>query len=145
MDRQAEVLEWLQEYLGKALPQYDPGDVLGSLRYEGDDANELIEGFAERFAVDLLAFNPWYHYNANEPPNFRRYRPYDLEGVPLRDIPISVANLESAAESGRWMLDYTKIELRYFSPLSSPLAIIFASVLLLFAIVLAKQYFAVWR
>jgi hypothetical protein len=112
MDHRVAVQKWLSGYLGRSASAIDSEDILGSLGIEGDDADELLEAFATQFKVDMSALNPWHHYNADEPPNFRRYRAYSTEGNVLSDLQVSVADLASAAASGRWMKDYSGRELR---------------------------------
>jgi Protein of unknown function (DUF1493) len=115
MDKRAEVQRWLEGYLGRQAKTISSEDVLGSLGYEGDDANEFIGEFATQFQVDMSAFNPWHHFDADEPPFFRRYRPYSADGKALPCLPISASDLETAAVSGRWGTDYSDRELRFSS------------------------------
>jgi hypothetical protein len=115
MDHQAEVQRWLDGYLGRFAKAVDADDILGSLRYAGDDAHELIEEFATQFKVDMATFNPWHHYDADEPPMYMRYRAYSSAEKELPDLAITVADLAAAAASGRWMMDYSDRELRYKS------------------------------
>ena len=119
MDVAAEVEQWLAGYLGRQLTATDPNDILGSLRYEGDDADELMEAFAQQFSVDMADFNPWHHYVADEPPHFRRFRSVSETGQPLDDLPISLTDLVEAAQVGKWMVDYSGRELRYHNPIFS--------------------------
>jgi hypothetical protein len=120
MDVAAEVEQWLVGYLGHQFAATDPNDILGSLRYEGDDADEFMEAFAQQFSVDMADFNPWHHYVADEPPNFRRFRPVSETGQPLEDLPISLTHLVKSAQAGKWTVDYTGRDLRYHNPIFSP-------------------------
>ncbi len=104
---EAEILAWLQPWIPRpwfsrqAKP--DPEDILGWLGFDGDDANELIEGFAKEFGVDLTGFDPWLHYVPDEPPGRRRWHAVDPEtGKELPLFPISVRDLVAAAEAGIW-------------------------------------------
>jgi Protein of unknown function (DUF1493) len=138
MDHRTEVQRWLDGYLGRVAKAVDADDVLGSLRYAGDDADDLIYGFAAQFKVDMATFSPWHHYDADEPPIYRRYQPYSAEGKELPDLPIAVSDLAAAAASGRWMIEYSDRQLRYNSPIGRHLryvAVVIA-ILLIIALVI---------
>jgi hypothetical protein len=119
MEVAAEVEQWLAKYLGSQFPAIDRDDILGSLRYAGEDADELLDAFAQEFSVDMSDFNPWHHYVADEPPIFRRFRPVSDSGQSLEDLPISLTDLANAAQTGKWAVDYTGRELRYHNPMFS--------------------------
>jgi Protein of unknown function (DUF1493) len=112
MDHRAEVQHWLDGCSARMATTINAEDILGSLAYAGDDGHEFMEEFAAQFKVDLSAFNPWHHYDADEPPMYRRYLPYSTAGKELPDLAITVADLAAAAASGRWMMDYSDRELR---------------------------------
>jgi hypothetical protein len=82
--------------------------LLGDLGIDGDDGIELLEQFADEFAVDLARCNPTRHFG---PEGLWPWAPiYWLilalrRGTPeqrARLSPISVADLIHAAEIGRW-------------------------------------------
>ncbi len=131
MDYRGEVARWLESYLGPDFASVDPSDLLGSLGYEGDDADELLSAFAERFEVDLTTLNPWYHYDADEPPYFRRYRPVSLDGQKLDDLPIALDDLARSAELRTWSMVYADRTLVYRRP------VIFVVGAIVFAILIA--------
>jgi hypothetical protein len=133
MDHRAEVERWLRVYLGGVADKVDPEDVLGSIGWEGDDADELMVAFAARFSVDMAGFNPWHHYTADEPPYFRRYQPVAPDGRALRDLPISMSDLADSVSSGRWRMDYAGRELQHRSPLRRLLIVMGTIVVLLLA------------
>ncbi|VDC23646.1 DUF1493 family protein [Pseudogemmobacter humi] len=102
MVSEAEVLAWLQPHISRGA-EPDPGDILGSLRCDGDNASELFEDFAERFGVDLRNFEPWLYYIADEPPVRRRWHAVDPEtGAELPLFPITVQDFVTAAGAGVW-------------------------------------------
>ena len=113
MDKRAEVEAWLLEFIQLPNVNVDLSDILGSVRYAGDDAHEMMRGFAKRFGVDMSDFDPWQHYDADEPPNWQRYRPYSLDGKELPLLPITVVDLTHAANLGRWTPDYSGREVRF--------------------------------
>ena len=116
MDHQAEVQHWLEDYLGALAKHIDAADVLGSLRFTGDDATELLAAFAARFDVDMSGFDAWQHFDADEPPMHRRFRPHSADGRALSDLPISVADFAQGAEMGCWALRYDGRTIRYHPP-----------------------------
>jgi hypothetical protein len=115
MGQRLEVQRWTAEYFGTQFSKVDPDDILGSIRCEGDDADEFLKAFAIRFGIDMSQFNPWHHYDADEPPLYRRYRPVTAEGEPLSDLPIGFRELEAAAEVGHWNVSYGGRELRHYN------------------------------
>ena len=84
----------------------DRDDILHSVGCEGDDAAEFFEDFAQTFEVNMEGFLPYFHYIADEPPMYRRVYPVDSQNRAIREIPVSLDMLVSAAEAGRWELDY---------------------------------------
>jgi hypothetical protein len=113
MDKRAEVEAWLKDFIALPQARIDHADILGSLRYAGDDAHEVMEAFMNTFKVDMSAFDPWQHYDADEPPNWRRYRPYASDGHELPLLPITLTDLTIAAEVGRWTASYAGREVRF--------------------------------
>lgn len=104
---EVEVRAWLEEYFGAQAARIDPADILGSLRLEGDDADEFLLAFAQRFGVDLQGFDPWFHYDANEPPGLRRpWVPVGRDGGRLPYLPIAIGDLAAAANARRWEMTY---------------------------------------
>jgi acyl carrier protein len=89
--------------------------LLDDLRVDGADGWELIEAFGKRFQVDLSDFRWDQHFNGEGWPlfwplilvrNFFRYFHNRQKNNKERDglIPISIANLISIAQKGRWKL-----------------------------------------
>jgi hypothetical protein len=136
MDCRAEVQRWLDSYLGPLASTVRSEDILGSIGSDGDDANEIMEEFAKRFEVDMASFNPWHHFNADEPPFFRRYRPHSADGIVLPILPITISDLAAAAESGKWMKSYSGRELR-LNPAKGRYFRALAAIILLLAILTA--------
>lgn len=99
---EAEILAWLRPLLLRS-DAFSPDDIFGSLRYAGDDGDALMTDFADRFGVDLSAFNPWLYYIADEPPGRRRWHAVDpVSGEELPLFPVSLRDLIAAAASGTW-------------------------------------------
>ena len=80
------------------------------LGFDGDEAEALFEEFARRFSVDLSGIR-WRRYFAPEswmlnpfvilwPPSWREIRE--------KKLPVRIADLLSAANSGRWNFPYEK-------------------------------------
>ncbi len=89
----------------------DPDDIFGSTDWEGDDADEFIDGFSERFGVDLGGFVDVFHYDPDEPP-MGRFRLLGPDGQKLERIPLTLAMLEAAARDGRWAYPYPPHEVK---------------------------------
>ena len=80
---------------------------------EGDDADEFLEAYADRFAVDLSSLIWYIHYNADEPPGIRRVLPIANDGKVIPYIPITLQHLVDAADRGRWEFDYPDHSVRH--------------------------------
>ena len=102
----ADIVDFAQSFSGRSQGCGDHEDLLATLAFDGDDASAFIEGFAEKYSVDMSAFLWFFHYNADEPPNFRRLRPVDREGKTFEDIPLTPRLLADAANLGHWPLEY---------------------------------------
>ena len=87
---------WVEEYFRDWRVRVDPADILGSAQIEGDDADEFILAYAERFGVDVQGFEPWFHYDADEPPS-GRMGVIGQDGCWRRVLPITIADLTAAA------------------------------------------------
>lgn len=87
-------------------------DFLDAFDLEGDNANEFLEEYAERFNVDLESFLWYFHYNADEPPMYRRVKPVDQNGRAFHLRPITLEQLVQAAEAGRWLETYPEHTVR---------------------------------
>lgn len=81
----------------------------GDLGVYGDDLDELLEEYAERFHVDLSTYR-WYFHTREEG--------WNLGGIFFRSpdrrvprIPITVAMLRDFASAGVWSVDYPAHEL----------------------------------
>ncbi len=72
--------------------------------------------YAKVFDVDMAAFNPWHHYDADDPPGWARYRSVGPNGNALPLMPISLDDLVQAAQTGSWHVSYTDHSLRHVSP-----------------------------
>lgn len=112
MDRRRQILTMAAAYSGKRPDQIDPANLFGKGRLEGDDADEFWAEFAQTFAVDLSDLRPYLHYDANEPPGWRNAWGTRPDGRRLPDIPISLADLHSAAAAGKWRMSYPAHRLR---------------------------------
>ncbi len=108
---EAEVRAWLEGWFPDRQARIDLSDILGSLELEGDNAHEVFEDFAERFDVDMQGFDPWFHYDADEPPS-GRIGVVGRDGRWIARLPINIADLTAAAAAGRWSKDYEGIRLK---------------------------------
>jgi hypothetical protein len=80
----------------------------------GDDMDNLLTAYAERFGVDLSGYR-WYFHTGEEgiglgglffpPPNAR-----------VQEIPITVAMLHDFAQRGRWSMEYPEHRPPRFRP-----------------------------
>lgn len=88
-------------------PRGDPDtDFLGAFGMEGDDATEFLELFEARYENSLDGLLWYFHFNADEPPTYRRMIAVDREGKPIPLIPITLGGLVRAAEDGKWPIVY---------------------------------------
>jgi hypothetical protein len=106
MDISSAILDLVVRHSARRKNRVDHDDILGSVGMAGDDAGEFLEAFAKEFSVDFSDFLWYLHYNANEPPFVRTVWGVDKEGRRIPDIPIRLADLVSAAESGKWRVVY---------------------------------------
>ena len=112
MDRAATILAFTAAYSGKKPHDLDPTNLFGKGRIEGDDADEFWDEFAWTFAVDLSDLRPYLHYDGNEPPGWRTAWGIGPDGRRLPDIPIALADLQVAADAGKWPMTYPAHRLR---------------------------------
>jgi hypothetical protein len=78
--------------------------VQSDLGVYGDDLDELLWAYADRFGVDMAGYL-WYFHNCEEGSNFGALffaPPYKR----VRGIPITVGTLHRFAVLRRWALDY---------------------------------------
>ena len=103
MDRSAEVRAFVEDRLGRGLRTEEAGDILRALGADGDDAFELMQAFFARFGVDPRDYR-WYHHHAEEgmAPTWP-FRPPDRK---VTRMPITLADLETAAGTGTWPVSY---------------------------------------
>lgn len=87
-------------------------DILDSTGCDGDDAWEFFEAFAKEFDVDLDGFPAYMRFVIDEPPNFRRVRPVDLDGRTVPFLPVTLDMLVEAVDAGRWAAHYPTHQLR---------------------------------
>lgn len=103
---QQEILALAAEYSCGKIKGAGHDDMLGAFGFEGDDADEFLEAFAERFSVDFSSLRWEFHYNADEPPGRRRVLPLDAFGEVIPYQPITLELLEKAVLAGKWGYDY---------------------------------------
>ena len=87
-------------------------DLLGVFGLTGDDATEFLETYARTFDVDLSAMRWEFHFNADEPPQARRLLPVGADGKVIPWQPITLEDLERAAQTGWWDRNYPAHQLR---------------------------------
>ena len=101
----AEVLYWLQGWLGRDLTPADQADVLSATGREGAEAEALVAAFAARFGVDMAGYRLAMH--ARSPG--QALRPgWPIPAPPPHGavVPLSVSLLHTAALAGRWPVRY---------------------------------------
>jgi len=71
----------------------------------GDDIDELLEDFVTRFDVDMSGYLWYFHTGEEGGPSLGSllFKPPHQR---VEEIPITVAMLRDAANSGRWAVDY---------------------------------------
>jgi hypothetical protein len=124
MDRRGQILNMAAAFSGKTPDHIDPADLFGKDRIEGDDADEFWEAFAREFVVDLSDLRDYLHYDGNEPPLWRTAWGIGADGRRIADIPIGLADLQAAADAGRWKMIYPPHRLykrRILTPVALPL------------------------
>ena len=134
MATEADVVAFFAGWTGCPADNIDPGDLLGSTGWDGDDAFELIEGFGEAFGVDLSGYVWEFHHNDEgtllSPHPFIR-SPHQR----VQRIPLTAAMLAGFTKSGEWHLDYPAYRPRprydiWFSPVHIVVALMVALLLL---------------
>ncbi|WP_112311183.1 hypothetical protein [Pseudogemmobacter bohemicus] len=99
---EAQIPAWLQPQIAWG-DVFDPGVIFGSLRCEGDDGNEVIQGFAETFGVDLTGLAHGFTTAPMSRLCRRRWRAVDPEtGAAQPFFPISLQDPVAAAAAGTW-------------------------------------------
>jgi acyl carrier protein len=106
-----EIYALISEITGVDAAKLHPGtDLYADLGVDGDDFDEFVQEFEQRFAVDMSAFL-WYFHHGDEgfpgmgallfkPPYARVLR-----------IPVTPELLLASANAGRWLADYLEHEL----------------------------------
>lgn len=104
-----EIRQFVAEFSGSSPSQIEARTtLLGDLGINGDDGDELLAAFGERFNVDMSAFEPDKHFGSE---GFWPWAPMHWlllrlrKGTPeqkTRLMAISVADLVRAAEKGVW-------------------------------------------
>ena len=102
----SDIVELARKHTGAQLVCDVDEDILRASGMDGDDANEFLEDFAKQFSVDMTDFLWFFHFIADEPPNYRRVKPIGQDGRAIKFIPITPKLLAEAANEGRWMLEY---------------------------------------
>lgn len=95
------------EYSGRRPEKVDQADIFGAGKLAGDDADEFLQALIETYGIDFSAFRGYLHYDGNEPPG-RVSTSWGVgtDGKRLAIIPIRLADLLRAAESGKWQMEY---------------------------------------
>ncbi|MDZ5603153.1 DUF1493 family protein [Pseudomonas sp. RP23018S] len=73
-------------------------DVARALGIDGDDANELMVEFFERFSIDLNDYDPYRYFVEEGFSLWPCRRPKDRRG----NIPLRIGMLHSALQARRW-------------------------------------------
>jgi len=115
MGLREDILAFARSHTGSKKECAGQDDLLGVFGLDGDDASEFLEVYAARFGVDLAPMRWEFHYNADEPPYQRRVLPVGEDGNVIPWQPITLDDLVTAAEAGRWVWDYPEHQVRYAS------------------------------
>jgi len=135
MGLREDILALAAEYSGGKSNGSERDDLLGAFGMSGDDANEFLEAYADKYGVDMSEFRWEFHYIADEPPYRRRVFPLDKDGKVIPFMPVTLPQLVRAAGAGRWRFDYPEHTLRTIWVLRSLLVLAVALMMLgLFAL-----------
>lgn len=85
-------------------PLSEQFDLCGEFGMSVFDLDDLLEEFAERFAVDLSGYRWYFHSDEEGVSPGRWFFPAPQDRVTR--IPLRLGLLHRAAELGRWPLDY---------------------------------------
>jgi hypothetical protein len=114
-----EVIAFVANFTGYPLEQITPQTTLfGDLRVDGDDGNEILATFMERFSVDMSACRPL-HFG---PECLAPWAPLvwllllwralvEEDSTPescARLVPIRIQDLIDSAKAGRWTISYAE-------------------------------------
>ncbi|MDO1558891.1 DUF1493 family protein [Brevundimonas sp. 2R-24] len=100
----AEVLVYVRAFARRPLDIPEDEDLFRRLSIDGDDADEFLEPFAERFGVDMSAYRWCFHHGEEGVnPGAVFFKPPDQR---VERIPITLDILVEAARSGRWPVAY---------------------------------------
>lgn len=103
-DARRQLAEWLEGFLGLAMPADEDADLFELCGIDGDDALEFMDAFAARFGVDGDGYR-WYFHHGEEGMNFGGVffpPPYGR----VQRVPITPNILVEAIRSKRWPLRY---------------------------------------
>ena len=131
-----QILTMAADHFGTASDRLNPNDLFGKNKLEGDDASEFWEEFASTFGVDLTNLRTYLHYDANEPPGWRTVWGIGANGHRIPDIPIGLADLQTAVETGKWQMTYPAHRLqerRVLTPSIASLLLVFALIYLVWS------------
>ncbi|PCJ06853.1 MAG: hypothetical protein COB16_12325 [Rhodobacteraceae bacterium] len=126
------------KFSGKKSKGTEQSDLLGAFSLDGADASDFLEGYMEKFNVDLSDLRWEFHFNADEPPHSRRILPIDADGRVIPYMPITLDQLVAAAEQGCWQFDYPEHALR--NGFSSRFSLSIFAMLLVFLFVLHSLF-----
>ena len=99
-----EVAAFVVEQLGVRLERVTPAArVENDLGCTGDDASELLEAFAAKFAVDLAGIEVRRHFGHEGCMPFLGFYWRWRYGYELGADQVTVADLHAAARAGRWL------------------------------------------
>ena len=77
--------------------------LLHDLGIDGDDAEEILTDFAERFHVDLSSLSFMRHFGSESDAGRRWAARKIFGGDSVRKLPVTVQDLVDAAIRGRWI------------------------------------------
>lgn len=108
-------------------------DFIGAFGLSGDEATEFFELFADQYEGSLDGFLWYFHFVGHAPSE-----PVSRDGRRIRPMPVTLADLVRAAESGRWPLTYPRHSIRGSFPARLRITSLMAG--LLFLVVAATLF-----
>ncbi|MEJ8562801.1 DUF1493 family protein [Yoonia sp. GPGPB17] len=101
-----EIIEFIAAFTAVKPERLSTDDVFIGNGVEGDDADELIIEFSEKFGVNIDDFLDYFHYVGDEPPGHRRVFPVDEQKQIIPFQPVTIDTFVQAVEIGRWPIVY---------------------------------------
>lgn len=105
MATEDEIVAFVADLTGCPLKKIDWNDLFGSTGIYGDDTDELLDAYGERFGVRLDEY-VWYFHADEEGWSLSSPLILDQNGQRLDRIPVTARMLADYANLGHWALVY---------------------------------------